>query len=225
LLPFVLLKKIKTKRLFQATASCCLFLFLFHGFYGSTELPLYAPVITGFYLCFFAFIAAVLPKKFAVCVCGTLLAVMIPVNSIGTYTLHRINHYVFGPLDSGNGDEYQENITSMQKIISSYRGNKLLFYRNVREENGYPQTPLHDEIRRAHENNDIDIVMLPFAEANKAGKVFFFGLENRRKLVFEKPRSGILKQMKYSIVSLTRRLRCDLGIFRFLLLTKRVPRI
>ncbi|MDR0638294.1 MAG: hypothetical protein LBG27_05215 [Spirochaetaceae bacterium] len=185
-LPFVLLTKKESKLLFYAIVLCCLFLFLFHGIYGSTELTLYAPVIMCVYLCLFAFVAVVLPKKFAACVCGILLAVIIPVNSIGTYTLHRMNNYVFGSLDSGEWEEYQENITSLQKIISSYKGGKLLFYQNLREENVWPQTPLHDEIGRAYENNDLDIVILPFAEANKAGKVFFFGLENRRKLVFEK---------------------------------------
>jgi hypothetical protein len=57
----------------------------------------------------------------------------------------------------------------------------------------WPNSPLHNEILRAYKNNDIDIAMLPAFEMKKIPKLFLFGLENRRKLVFK---NGTLSDFK-----------------------------
>jgi hypothetical protein len=50
---------------------------MFQRFYGSSELSLYAPVITVVFLCLLVFVLQVLPPKFAEGVSGILLAALV----------------------------------------------------------------------------------------------------------------------------------------------------
>ena len=183
--PFVCIKKITHKPLFFAVAASCVFLFVFHRFYGINGLGIYAPVIMCLFVSLFAFIGEALPCKISILICAALLAVMLPVNAAGTYTMHRINRFIFGTIDSGDFLEYEANIEKLKKRISNYTGYRLFIFKALQETEAWPRSPLHDEILRASQHNDIDIALLPFAEANRQPKLFYFGLENRRKLVFQ----------------------------------------
>jgi hypothetical protein len=130
---FLLLKCIKNKKLFFAIAMNCLFLFTLHYFYGASELSLYAPIISATLLCLLVYTAKVLPKKIAVSIGIILLGTLIFVNSFGTYNVHRINRFVFGPLDIGDANEYKENIEAIKYIDSTYSGSKLFFYKALDE--------------------------------------------------------------------------------------------
>jgi len=99
MIPVLGFKKIINKPLFIAIVVCCVFLFLFHRFYGYNELALYSPVIMCIYIGMFAFIRQVLPKKMTIFLCCLLLAIMIYFNLIGLYIVHCINQYVFGSVD------------------------------------------------------------------------------------------------------------------------------
>jgi hypothetical protein len=99
LIPVLGFRKITNKPLFIAIVVSCVFLFLFHSFYGYSELALYSPVIMCIYMSMFVFIRQVLPKKMTISLCCILLAIMIYFNFIGLYTVHCINRYVFGSAD------------------------------------------------------------------------------------------------------------------------------
>jgi hypothetical protein len=184
LAPVISFGKIACKPLFLAVGAGCVFLFIFHRFYGIAELPLYSPVSMCVYLSMLAFITQMPLKKISAGFCGALLAVLIIVNSLGMYTAHCISQYVFGTHDIVDYLEYETTANKLKERLADYRGNPLFIFKVLKEV--WPQSLLHDEILRAHQNNDIDIVMLPPSEANRAPVKFFFGLENRRKLVFEK---------------------------------------
>jgi hypothetical protein len=179
-------KKNAYKPLFAATCAGCVFLFIFHRFYGIAELPLYSPVIMCVYLSMLAFITQSPLKKIAAVFCGALLAVLIIVNSLGMYAAHCINQYVFGINDIVNYLEYEIPANKLKERIADYSGNPLFIFKALNETETLPRSPLHNEILRSYQNNDIDIVTLPPSEANRAPVMFFFGLENRRKLVFER---------------------------------------
>jgi hypothetical protein len=127
LAPVIGFKKITHKPLFVAVAVSCLFLFVFHRFYGINELPLYSPVFMCVYLSMFVFIVQILPEKITASIGGLLLVVMVLVNSIGTYTVHCINQYVFSSLDIGYWHECETNIDKLKGRITGYKGNPLLF--------------------------------------------------------------------------------------------------
>jgi hypothetical protein len=129
ILPFMFLKHIKNKKTFFAIATNGMFLFVFHSFYGASELALYGPVISAAFLCLFVYAVQVLPKKIAVGIGGVLLGLLILVNSFGTYNVYRLNKFVFGQLDIVDKDEHQENIDAIEDLYSAYSGNKLFFYK------------------------------------------------------------------------------------------------
>ena len=195
ILPFVLVKKIKNKPLFFSIAASCMFLFMFHRIYGmSPEFPLYFPVILCVFLCLFSFLFTVLPRTINICVSSLLLMALFCINSFGTYNIYRINKFVFGHLDIGSYKNYKQNINALENIVAGYHGHNLFFYKALENtEKAWPKTPVHEEIYRAYKNNDLDIVMLPFSEANRVRPTFFFGLENRRKLIFE---DNVLKDFR-----------------------------
>jgi len=130
LIPVFSFRKITNKPLFIAIVVSCIFLFLFHRFYGYYELTLYSPVIMCIYLSMFAFIVQILPKKMIIALCCPLLTVMLYFNSIGLYTIHCINQYVFGSSDIVNHtDEYEQNINMLNEIIKNYKGDRIFLYR------------------------------------------------------------------------------------------------
>jgi len=134
LTPFFGFRKITNKPLFIAIIASCVFLFLFHRFYGYYELPLYSPVITCVYVSLFAFIVQVLPKKMTVFLCCPLLAIMIYINSIGFYTVHSINRFLFGSVDIYEQYEYETNINKVNEHIKEYKGNRIFIYRMFNNE-------------------------------------------------------------------------------------------
>jgi hypothetical protein len=133
LLPFIFVNRIINRRLFFATSTSCAFLFVFHRFYGVTELALYSPVLSSMYLCLFAFIVQILPKKISIFIGGMLLSVIVFFNSFGTYNMHRINQFVFGTVDIGNWQDYQDNIEKIKVLLAESDESKIVLYRALRE--------------------------------------------------------------------------------------------
>jgi len=129
--PFLLVRKIENRRFFFAVAVSCAFLFVFHRFYGSLELALYAPAISGMYLCLFAFVLKVLPWKLSTGIGGIIAALLIGINSLGAYNMYRVNDFVFGKIDIGDWLEYQQNIDAVKDAAAGYEGNKLLFFKTL----------------------------------------------------------------------------------------------
>ena len=154
LIPILCFKKITHKPLFLAVIASCLFLFVFHRFYGIYELPLYSPMIMCVYVSMFAFIIQILPKKITMPLYCMLLAVMICINAVGTYSLYSINQYIFGSADVTDWKEYEASINKLKERIADYKGNRFLFFKTLKTES-WPVSPLHDEILRAYENSDI----------------------------------------------------------------------
>jgi hypothetical protein len=135
LAPVFCFKKISNKPLIIAIVVSCIFLFLFHSFYGGYYfLALYSPVILCIYLSLLAFVVQILPKKMTISLCCLLLAVMIYFNFIGLYTVHCINQYVFGSSDIVYQLDENENnkISMLNEQIENYEGSKILFYRILR---------------------------------------------------------------------------------------------
>ena len=123
--------KIADKPLFVAIVASCMFLFVFHRFYGYYELPLYSPVIMCAYLSMFAFITQIIPKKFIIFLCCPLLALMFYFNFIGLYTVHCISQYVFGRADIADYKKYAANIDLLKEHIKDYNGNSVFIYRVI----------------------------------------------------------------------------------------------
>jgi hypothetical protein len=129
LFPVFGFKKITNRPLFIAIAVSCVFLFLFHNFYGHNELALYSPVIMCVYMSAFAFITQILPKKITISLCCLLLAIMFCFNFTGLYTVHRINQYVFGSSDIVNDrNEYGTKINRANELIGNYKGNRIFLF-------------------------------------------------------------------------------------------------
>jgi hypothetical protein len=132
LIPVLSFRKITDKPLFIAVVASCVFLFLFHSFYGRYELVLYSPVIMCIYVSLFAFIGQILPKKMTIFICCPLLAIMIYINITGLYTLHCINQYVFYSVDFLTEiHEYEANFNMymLNERIKNYEGKKVFLYR------------------------------------------------------------------------------------------------
>jgi len=134
LIPILCFKKITHKPLFLATIACGVFLFILHSFYGVRELELYSPVIMCVCVSILAFITQVLPHKVTIFLCCMLLAVMIFVNSVGTYSVHCINRYLFGSIDSAYYVEYETDVNKLKERISVYNGNYLFFFKILKNE-------------------------------------------------------------------------------------------
>lgn len=158
-LPFLFIKKITHRPLFFAVTASCVFLFVFHRFFGINELVLYTPVLMGMFVILFAFIGEALPGNISASICALLLAVMIPVNALGTYTVHRINRFVFGTmdivdwyenwyenrqekiigtLDISDWHKYDVTIEELKKRVDEYKGNRLFLFKALRETETWP---------------------------------------------------------------------------------------
>jgi len=125
LIPVLGFRKISDKPLFIAVVVSCIFLFLFHSFYGRYELVIYSPVIICIYVSMFAFITQILPKKMTISLCCPLLAIMLYLNFTGLYTVHCINQYVFGSADNfyiNGSDKYETYINMINERVKNYEG-------------------------------------------------------------------------------------------------------
>jgi len=132
LIPILGFRKITKKPLFIAILVSCVFLFLFHSFYGYGELALYSPVIMCMYMSLFAFIPQILPKRITISICCPLLAMMLYFNFKGLYTVHCMNQYVFDSADivniyeDGYENVYETYINMLNERIKYYEG-KIIF--------------------------------------------------------------------------------------------------
>jgi hypothetical protein len=122
-------RKISNKPLFAAIVASGMFLFVFHRFYGYSELPLYSPVIMCAYLSLFAFITQTLPSRIITSLCCPLLAIMLFFNFFGFYTVHRISQYVFGSADIADHNEYAANINMLKEHIKDCQENVFFISR------------------------------------------------------------------------------------------------
>jgi hypothetical protein len=164
LLPFAkVLRRIKGNLFPFALMTVCLFFFVFHIFYGRDELFLYAPVFMVPFFCVLAFAFHSLPRQLSLAGGSVLLLALFVFNSTGTSILSQMNEVVFG-------------------------GREVIGMR-VNKKTNLSQT----ELLRAYMNNDIGIAFVDRAEAVKKQNCFFFGIEGRRKLVFE---NACLKDFK-----------------------------
>ena len=191
LVPFFTLKKIKNKQLFWGIVASCLFFVIFHKFYGSAESHLYSPVYGVAFFSLIIYSITSLPKKIATLVTAGLISFLIFVNLFGAYNTFRISKAVYQKNDLIYYDEGQLAHSSVTQFIKCYSGYKIFVFKALSQQcnvsvNLFPKSLLHDELLTAHKNNDVDIVMIPKKEVEKIQPIFFFGLENRRKLVFEK---------------------------------------
>ncbi|MDR2152351.1 MAG: hypothetical protein LBO72_05990 [Helicobacteraceae bacterium] len=111
----------------------CFFLLAFHRFYGASEVRLFMPVIAAILLCLLVFSAQVISRKIALCVASALLIVVLPLNLLGAYNTHIISEFVFGELDSGDWQNYKNDIDRFVEISKKDDLNKFLLYQSLKK--------------------------------------------------------------------------------------------
>ena len=191
----VLIRKVEQRRLLTSLIAVNVFLLAFHSVYGYAETPLYGPIISVALLSLLPFSFSVIEGvsrariALACLVCALVFSELV-VNVPGMMYNRRISDIYF---PAGVNRTYEELVDLAGKL-SEHGDSVPEICDSLDTIEGIDEScKLGSEIAKGVANGDMSLENVPVSVEVMYGDAFSFGLENRRKLIFQ---DGLLTDLK-----------------------------